>query len=55
MKNEPTLSDGGTFIRDKDGKLLQHIPCTNPHAPTSPAKPAAPATAPVANGKHAQE
>lgn len=26
--NEPDRSKGGTFIRDKDGKLISHIPPT---------------------------
>lgn len=27
---EPNRSAGGTFIRDKDGVLMQHIPPTQP-------------------------
>jgi hypothetical protein len=48
---EPDRRNGGTFIRDKDGKLLQHIPCTKPHAPATAPVPTAVAPAPVAAGK----
>lgn len=39
---EPHPSFGGTFIRDKAGNLLQHIPPTRPHAEIIDAEPAAP-------------
>ena len=29
--NEPDRSRGGTFIRDRDGNLIQYIPPTRPH------------------------
>lgn len=35
--NEPDRSKGGTFIRDKDGKLISHIPPTALKPPPAPA------------------
>ncbi len=29
--HEPSRSGGGTFIRDRDGTLIRHIPPTTPH------------------------
>lgn len=30
-RKEPDPSRGGTFIRDRDGTLIQYIPTTRPH------------------------
>lgn len=41
--NEPDPSRGGTFIRDKAGNLIKHIPSTLPHGtPVAPSAPTAP-------------
>lgn len=42
--NEPSRSQGGTFIRDTTGKLLEHIPPTRPAPPLQAAQ-AAPGSA----------
>lgn len=36
--NEPNRSQGGTFIRDTSGKLLEHIPPTRPAPPLQAAQ-----------------
>lgn len=48
--NEPNRSQGGTFIRDTSGRLLEHIPPTRPAPPLQAAQESAenaPAEAPA--------
>ncbi len=33
-KPEPNRSNGGTFLRDANGVLIEHIPCTRPAGST---------------------
>lgn len=40
---EPHPSYGGTFIRDKEGNLLKHIPPTKGHTSAAAEEPAQPA------------
>lgn len=35
---EPDRSRGGTFVRDREGKLLEHLPPTRPTADTPQAR-----------------
>lgn len=41
---EPNRSQGGTFIRDTSGKLLEHIPPTQPAPPLRVTQSAQPST-----------
>lgn len=50
---EPNRSNGGTFIRDKDGKLLEHIPPTK--VPDASERRQPDAAKPAAAGKKAKE